>query len=76
MDEKFFANVGGPGIMLSIQKNEKITRTVNILKKNLHNFFFTIDIKNFKYGRARGMGMGCYQFQKNQKSTRTIPILK
>ena len=33
MDIKKIVNVG-PGVMLSVQKNEKITRTVWILKSN------------------------------------------
>ena len=38
MDLKNFAKGGGVGVMLSVQKNEKITRTVPILKSNSTSF--------------------------------------
>ena len=51
--------VGGTGVMLSIQENEKITRTVPILKLNTtefsFNFFFCNGYSNFfLIGQARG----------------------
>ena len=43
--------------MLSVQKNEKITRTVPMLKSNsteFFSFFSMIHIKNFPEGAGRG----------------------
>ena len=40
MDIKKFTNGGGQGALLSVQKNEKITRTVPILKSNFADFSF------------------------------------
>ena len=72
-----FPNLASGGLgtlfrMLSIQKNEKITRTVPILKLN-SIFFSRIDIKKI----ANGVGPGVMlSIQKNEKITRKIPILK
>ena len=56
---------------LSVQKNEKITRTVPILKSNsiyIYIFFSTMDINFFTYGEAEGQamrGQGALSVQKN-----------
>ena len=52
--------------MLSVQKNEKITRTISTKIKFyriLFNFFLLRRILNFSHmGRARGVGRGQYGF--------------
>ena len=57
---------GGQG-RLSVQKNEKITRAVPILKLNFMSFsfkyFFTMDIKNFlKGGTVKWLARGWVEF--------------
>ena len=61
MDIKSFTNLGGPGgwaEVIIVQKNEKITRTVPILKSNStqfsFNFFSAMDIKIYLKGRGPG----------------------
>ena len=59
---------------LSVQKNEKITRTIPILK---YSYFFSLmDIKSLQIGGGQTGGQGALSVQKNEKITRTVPILK
>ena len=66
---------------LTVQKNEKITRTIPILNKILHNFhlnniFIRWILKVLHIWGDKGGGHGALSVQKNEKITRTVPILK
>ena len=67
MDIKHFGNGRESAVvMLSVQKNEKTTRTVSILKSNSAQFslifFFSMDIKIFLKEGAKGAGRGWDDF--------------
>ena len=69
---------GGRTRSLSIQKNEKITRRVPILKSNSTFFFFfsTMDIKKKNMMGPRGQASGekgRYPFRKMRKSQEQYP---
>ena len=85
VDIKSFTNWGdqrGRQGALSIQKNEKITRTVPILKSNSTYFPFHFFVLWWIL-QILPMGEGCQggrqaalSVQKNEKIAKTVPILK